>query len=70
MSTVAELLILIDANIASILAGGKVLYYKIGDYTIDKRASLEVLLKLRESLMKEAYGAPVEEVTIYDDPDI
>jgi len=70
--TVAEMLILVDAAIAAWLTNGVLspLYYRIGDYTIDKRAPLEFLLKLKEMLTAQVDAEPIEEVTIYDDPDI
>ena len=72
MSTIEDLLILADAAIEIWLTDGplKLFNYRIGDYTINKTTTLKMLLDFRNTLAATMNAAPLEEVTIYDDPDI
>lgn len=72
MSTLEDLLALADAAIEIWLTDGplKLFNYRIGDYIITKTTTLKMLLDFRNTLATTVNAAPVEEVTIYDDPDI
>jgi len=73
MPTVTEILVLIDTVIAAWLAGdplNKWFNYRIGDYTINKTTTLEALIRLRQHYADIGETTPVEEVTVYDDPDL
>ncbi len=73
MSALDDMLAQIDIVIAAWLAGdplNKWFNYRIGDYRIDKTTTLDLLLKLRKQLIETGETKPVEEISIYDDPDI